>query len=152
MGVPMSTRIARIRNFVLAGAMLGSVSLCDIARACDWPEVHDFEERGRIPHFVAGFPFVWEFYSYHLPTYHIASLQCSKRIEWGPRGWSWSLGKETTPLNQITGSAQAANAKPSRPLPPLPALPALRALPPVPQSPASKPLPPLPNLPPLPPL
>lgn len=142
----MSTRLAKIRGCIFVGAMLLSASHCNIARACDWPEVHDFEERHRIPHFVAGFPFVWEFYSYHLPTYQIASLQCSKRIEWGPRGWSWSLGRETTPLNQVTGSAQAANAKSSRPLPPLP------ALPPVPQSPASKPLPPLPNLPPLPPV
>ena len=139
-------RVATLRGCALtASAVLFSISLNGIARAdCKWPEAHDIEERHRIPTIVAGFPFVWEFYSYHLPVYQITSLQCSDTIEWGPRGWSLSLGKETTALSQRTGSGKAASTQQTRALPPLP------ALPPVPQSAASRPLPPLPSLKPLP--
>ena len=131
----------RPRIFIALGAALGAlVVFSQIANAeCGLPPLNGVTQKQENPVYVDGHRFGSAWYSYHVESYRIDSLHCSKSINSGPRGWDVMVGSGQVIVNSEpqsgTGTERKANQRAFGPATALP------ALPPLPQNVA-----PLPNM------
>ena len=117
----------RPRIFIALGALI--VVAGTASAECGLPPLGGITQTQENPVHVDGHRFGSAWYSYHVESYRVDSLHCSKSINSGPRGWDVIVESGRVIVNSEPQSDNAqgrkANQRASGSVAALPALPAL---------------------------